>query len=217
MIKNVFWDMDGTLIDSSPGICESLKETCIRLGYDEPDYHVLRSCIGPPFSESLIPILKIKEEDVDEFIRIYRKIYDEEGQYKNCIIYKGVEEAVKRLASTGYSLTLASSKNEVACRLIMDYLGLDKYFTSVVGSSMDRRVETKTEVIEECFARSPWQKKDETVLIGDTPFDVIGATNAGIIPIAVTYGFSDVNKLKESGASLIFDTIEDVVKYIESH
>lgn len=216
MIKNIFWDMDGTIIDSSPGICESLRATCLRLGYEEPEYSVLRSCIGPPFSDSLIPILKIREEDVDKFIATYREIYDS-GQYKNCVFYKGVEDAIKRLAATGYSLTLASSKNEKACNLIMDYLGIDKYFTSVVGSSMDRRVETKVEVIEECFLRAPWQKKDETILIGDTAFDVIGAIKGGITPVAVTYGFSDEDKLREAGANLIFDSIDDVVKYIESH
>lgn len=216
MIKNVFFDLDGTIIDSEPSIIESLEYALTKVGYEVPDYETLLDCIGPPFSYSLPNVLHVRQEDVAELIRVYRDIYDKEN-YKHCTMYPGMEAAFKRLNNSGYAIYLASSKVDSACRSILKYLKVDEYFTQITGSTLDRRVETKEEVINENFRIAPWMRREETVLIGDTRFDIEGALATGITPIGVTYGFNTREELEKAGAKLIFDSIEEVVEYIVSH
>jgi len=43
MIKNIYFDLDGTLVDSAPGIIEGLKRTLVKFGYEIPDYSTLEN------------------------------------------------------------------------------------------------------------------------------------------------------------------------------
>ena len=51
MIKNVYFDLDGTLIDSAPSIITGLKLTLEKFGYDIPDFATLKKCVGLFFSK----------------------------------------------------------------------------------------------------------------------------------------------------------------------
>ena len=79
MIKNVYFDLDGTLVDSAPGIIEGLKITLTKYGYDIPDFATLRKCVGPPFTYSFPNILHIRDEDFHDAVATYRKFYDDEN------------------------------------------------------------------------------------------------------------------------------------------
>lgn len=217
MIKNVFFDLDGTIVDSEPGILEGLKIALTEFGYDIPEYAVLRKCIGPPFLYSFPNLLHIKEADIQPCIDRYRQYYDKENGLFNCSVYDGVEALLQRLVNEGYSLTICSSKPEVTCRKLLKGICLDKYFNDICGSTLDGKIDNKVDVIKLCFKRAPWQKQDETILIGDTKFDVLGAKKAGIDCIGITWGFGTKEDLETTGAAGIFDSCEEVLEYIEKH
>lgn len=213
MIKNVFWDMDGTIIDSSRGVFAGIKYAMKENGYEEPDAAFLNTCIGPPLTNSFMRA-GVPAEEVDKLIESYRSIYDAKVIF-DCDLYPGIPECLKTLSDHGYALTLASSKNEIACKRILDHFDLSKYFVSIVGATMDSKIETKTDVLEECFRRSPWQSRLETVLIGDTKFDAIGAKEAHITCVGISYGFGTVEELMNAGAVACLASPAEVCKYIE--
>lgn len=216
MYKNIYVDMDGTIINSEHGVLHGITYALEQHGYEVPDYPTLRSCIGPPFTYSFPNILHIKDEDFFKVVKTYRDIYDTEVMF-DCEIYPGVAEFLKRMAERGYSITLASSKDEGACRKILEKLNVDQYFTEIVGASIYKKIDTKTLVLEECFNRCPWHKREETVLIGDTRYDVVGAVETGIDCIGVTYGFGTREDLLEHGAKAVFDELTEVAEYIEKY
>jgi len=213
MIENVYFDMDGTIIDSFPGVSTGLVHAMKEFGYEVPDVDTLHKCIGPPFSYSLPNILHIKDEDYDEFVKCYRKIYTEELMLE-CDVYDGVKECLTELKNRGYSITLCSSKPEAACRQILEYHKMTNLFTEIGGASADGRINTKLDVIEECFRRSPWQKREETVLVGDTKYDAEGAREAGIRCIGILWGMGTKEELLAEGAICTLETPKDVVDYI---
>ncbi|MCF0131584.1 MAG: HAD hydrolase-like protein [Pseudobutyrivibrio sp.] len=214
MIKNVFFDFDGVIINSERSIVEGLKYALSNTGYDIPEYSVLKECIGPPFKISMPNILKIKEEDYDEFLTTYRGIYDTKTMYY-CELYDGIEDCLKDLNNRGYSLTICSSKNERACRAIAKHLNIEKYFVDIVGSTPESNIELKSEVINHAFERSPWQNRLETVIVGDTKYDAKGAVEAGITCIGVSYGFGTIDELISNGAVAVLDSPKEVARYIE--
>ncbi len=217
MIKNVFFDLDGTLINTEPGILEGLRIALTEYGYEVPEYGVLKSCIGPPFLYSFPNILHLKEEDVQPAIDRYRRYYDAEDGLFNADVYPGIEDLLESLNKQGYNLMVCSSKPEPTCIKLLKNKGLDKYFTTINGATLDGKIDNKVDVIKLCFSRAPWMKKEETILIGDTKYDAAGASLAGIDCLGVSWGFGENTEMLEAGAALVVDTCQEVADYIESH
>lgn len=217
MIKNVYFDLDGTLVDSAPGIIDGLKVALTKYGYDIPDYVTLRKCVGPPFTYSFPNILHIRAEDFHGAVATYRKFYDDENGMFNAKVYAGIEEVLSDLVKRGYCLFVCTSKPEPTARKLLKELGIDHYFTDICGATLDAKIDTKAEVIELCFERAPWHKREETVLIGDTKYDAEGAKQTGISCIGITWGFGSRWDLEDAGASVIFDYPGEVLDYIEAN
>ena len=217
MIKNIYFDLDGTLIDSAPSIIEGLRITLTRYGYDIPDYGTLRKCVGPPFTYSFPNYLGIKDEDFNDAVATYRHYYDAENGCLNVDLFEGVEELLAALVKRGYCLFVCTSKPEPTAKKILEHLDVAKYFTEICGATLDAKIDTKEQVIKLCFSRAPWHRKEETILIGDTNFDVDGAKAAGIECIGVSWGFDSVEEMLEHGALEVFDYPEEVLDYIESN
>lgn len=215
MIKNVFFDLDGTIVNSESGVHKGIKMALKACGYEEPEYATLRKCIGPPFSYSFPNILHIDPKDFDQAVEIYRKYYDEDGGMFDCEVYDGIEGLLAALVKKGYSLTICSSKPEHACKKLLTELGIAKYFSEICGSSLDGKVNSKEDVINLCFERSPWKHKDETILVGDTKFDAEGASVCDLACLGITWGFGTRDELFEYGAIEVCDTCDEVLDYIE--
>lgn len=216
MIKNIFFDLDGTIVNSSPGVFTGIIQSMVKYGYEEPEISKLMKCIGPPFSYSFPNILGIKDEDYDKIVDNYREYYDNGGMF-NCQVYDGVENLLDELNKRGYSLMICSSKPEHACKKLLEKLGIAKYFTDICGATNDGRIDSKEDVINLCFERAPWKHKDETILIGDTKYDAEGAKICDLTCIGITWGFGSREELFSAGALEVFDTCQEVLTYIEEN
>lgn len=217
MIKNVYFDLDGTLIDSAPSIITCLKKTLEKYGYDVPDYATLLKCVGPPFTKSFPEYLHVRDEDFAEMVAYYRNLYDKENGCLEVDVFEGVEGLLEALVRRGYCLGVCTSKPESTARKILEHLDIEKYFTEICGATLDAKVSTKSQVLELCFKRSPWHLKEETVLIGDTEFDCIGAREVGIDCVGITWGSGTRESLEENGAIAVFDYPDEVLNYIEEY
>ena len=132
-------------------------------------------------------------------------------------LFDGVEGLLAALVKRGYCLFVCTSKPEPTARKILEYLGVDKYFTDICGATLDAKINTKQQVIDLCFERAPWHTKEETLLIGDTKFDADGAKAAGIDCIGVSWGFGSREEMLEHGALEVLDFPSEVLDYIESN
>ena len=121
---------------------------------------------------------------------------------------------IRKLKEKGYVIALASSKPETACRRILEHFSLTSYFDMIVGSTLDGRISTKQEVLEELGRRMEHLNipKEEMCLIGDTAYDVVGANQFGIRCVGVTYGFGTREQLQKAGAYRICDSVEEIGK-----
>ncbi len=212
----VLFDLDGTIIDSFPGITKCVQYALKTQGIEVQDRNELRDFIGPPLKDSFQRRYQFDDETAEFLVKKYRERFDVEGIFEN-ELYPGVEEALRFLKDRGYPLALASSKPEEACRRILEKYGLLAYFDEVVGATLDGKISTKEEVLEEVFRRMDIESPKDCILIGDTIYDVKGAKNAGMDCIAVSYGFGETADLKEAGAVCICKDLEEVVKSIEGY
>ncbi len=215
MTDTVLLDMDGTIIDSGPGIMRCINHTLVHYGMPEAPLEVLRKCVGPPLSETFGKRFGFGDDRVFEAIQVYRAEYNAGGIFE-CDLYPGIKECIKTLHDEGYAVVVTSSKYDAACRRIVEHFELDDYFYDVVGSTGDTKRETKTEVLEAFFEMHPDKKKENAVLIGDTGYDAEGAKNAGIRFVAVTYGYGTRESLEKTDAIALLDSADEIFGIIKS-
>ena len=197
-MKAVLFDLDGTISNSKEGITKSIQYALKHLGIEETDLDKLAPFIGPPLTDSFKKYYDFTPEQTKIAIEKFRERYAPIG-LKECEMYPNVRECLEVLKEQGYVIGLASSKVEKFCKIILEQFGILELFDDVVGATMDGSIATKEEVLEEVFRRWSHIPKSETCLVGDTIFDINGAKEHGIACIAVTFGYGDIQEMKEAG------------------
>jgi phosphoglycolate phosphatase len=208
----VLFDLDGTLSESEPGICGTLKLAIASTGLPVPSDEALRSLIGPPFAIAL-PALGIPADRVDEITAAYRTIYEHTGLYETCL-YAGATEMLERLLDKGCTLALATSKPETSSRRVIEHLGLSDHFTVIGAASDDYLRHTKADVIAHALAQLDLDESADVVMVGDRRFDIEGAAAHGIDAIGVAWGYGSLAELQEAGAWAIADDPGEVVSLV---
>lgn len=211
--KYIFWDFDGTIMNTYPGIIASLTYAMRFLGMEEKREEVLRTFIGPPLRERIPEVFNVNELQTEVAVEKYREHYEAGGMFM-CSPFPGVLDVVETFRKAGYIQVITTSKPEPMCRSILAQKGLTEAFDVIVGASLDGKIDTKREVLEEAFHRLTDAERGEVVLIGDTKYDAIGAREMEIDCIGITYGFGSREELEENQAMAVFDTIEEVQSYL---
>lgn len=211
--KYIFWDLDGTLLDTYEGVSNCVRYALDYYGIHIEDRETLRKFIGPPLRESFPKLAHLPQEYVEEAIVRYRERYHPVGVFE-CRPFDGVAETVEAFRRAGEIQVVSSSKPENMCRKILGKFRMDQWFDEIVGASEDGRIDSKAEVLAEAFRRmrerDPEFSAEDVVLIGDTLFDADGAAQMGIDCLGVSYGFGTRNELLEHGAICVFDSLKEL-------
>ena len=209
MPKTIFFDLDGTLTDSGPGImnCASLMLDHYNFPYDEA---LLRTFIGPPLRVRLEQ-LGFSPEDAAQATKIFRGQYNITGKFENAP-YPGMIDLLKTLKAQGHRLFVATSKPEEMSKEILTKFGLADYFEMICGATLDGSRGKKEDVI--AYLLSLTQGTGEAVMVGDTTYDVIGAAHHGIPTIGVAWGYGKVEDMKAAGAKAIANTMEELLRLL---
>lgn len=217
MYNTILFDLDGTIIDSKEGITKSVQYALSFFGIEEPDLTKLERFIGPPLLNSFMEYYHFSEEDAKNAINFYRKRFAPIGIHEN-VLYPGISKLLSDLKQQNKVVVLATSKPETFAHSILEKYNLISYFNLIVGSTLDNKRTAKSDIIEDVFHRLNYSKeeKQHCVMIGDRMHDIIGASACHIDSIGVRYGFAKENELESMNPNYIFDTIEDLSKFLLS-
>lgn len=208
----ILFDMDGTLIDSEPGILASLKETLKILGIEKYDANYLRKFLGPPLKESFMSYLHMEESEAEAAVKIFRDRYSNEGIHKSKL-YEGIKEILVYLFGK-YNLFIATSKPTPYTEVIAKELDIHQYFRGIVGSNLDNSRGKKGEVIQYILDKFFILDKSQSLMIGDKAQDLIGARECGIDAAGVSYGYGTIEELSSQKPVIIFDSPEEIIEYL---
>lgn len=180
----ILFDVDGTLIDSAPGILNTLQEVFDKMGVDTSSIN-LRRYIGPPLRKTFGE--HFTGEDVERATELYRKSYAVKGSHE-CALYNGVPEMLRRLRAAGLVVCTATSKPTQVVEPILQEQGIAQLIDFIGGASMDESRDTKTDVVRYVLAQ-PLLKGKRVLMVGDRDDDMRGAAECGIDAAAVLYGY----------------------------
>lgn len=185
--KYLFFDLDGTLTDSMPGITRSVRYALERLGIEVPDLQSLVRFVGPPLKESFMTFYGMTAAEAERAIALTREYFVPKGMFEN-ELYAGVPELLDATRRTGCVNVMATSKPEPFARQIAAHFGIDTRFELISGSSLDGSRTTKAEVIGHAL-RTLGITPEEAVMIGDRRHDIEGAAATG--PVRQGAGAAD--------------------------
>ena len=212
-MESVFFDLDGTLINSEMGVTRSVVYTLEKFGIEETDRAKLLKFLGPPLTYSFKTFYGFDAEDADRAVAYYRERYRSIGIHEN-EVYDGIPELLASLKQSGKKLFVATSKPEHFAKAILSELGLDIYFDGIYGSTLDESRNTKDKVLEYAIAESGITDKSRAVMVGDRYHDVEGAKKNGIDCIGVLFGFGDREELLGAGAVSVVETAYELEKIL---
>jgi phosphoglycolate phosphatase len=193
--KNILFDLDGTLIDSAPGIEESFYIAYVKVYNKECPLNIL-TFIGPPIDQVLKAVNgEINLDTINRFVDTFKQHYDNKG-YKKSKLYDDVESVLEDLLEKKMNVFIATNKRLKPTKLILDYLSIDKYFNGIYSPDiLEVQFKNKTDLVSHLLEINKLQSS-ETIMIGDTMHDGIAADENNLDFALVEYGYGEYKKSK---------------------
>ena len=211
-VKNVLFDLDGTLIDSSQGIFSSINYAMKKMNHPLLSQELLKSFIGPPLLDSFVRI-GFSNEKAIEAVQYYRENYHHFGMYQ-VKPYPEIEKVLNRLSST-HHLYLTTSKPEYFAVKILQHLNFTSFISGVYGADLEGKLSQKADVIHYALTNESILVT-ETLMVGDREHDIKGANENGIDGLGVLYGFGDKKELLDAGAICTVERPIDLLEIFEN-
>lgn len=199
---HAFFDLDGTLIDSSPGITHSVQYALAHCGITPPPEEELTCFIGPPLLDSFCKYFGMTREEGLRAVELYRENYRAGGMLE-CRAYDGIRRLLETLTKHGIVPVLATCKPTCFAEQILIHLDLRRYFAFVSGPELDGTRGEKFEVIAHAIEQLELDESASILMIGDRDNDVLGAAVHGIDCAGVLWGFGSRKELQSACASFL--------------
>lgn len=197
----LFFDLDGTITDSLPGIEFSIRESFSSIGFPllEKD---IRRYIGPGIRTILRNIEPgLSNQDMERMVLAYRNSYDTTGCLRSAL-YTGVSETLRRLLMEGMQLFIVTNKPSLATRNLLNHFGLAALFREIASpDSRSPSYPSKSEMLIDLITRYRVDV-ERACMIGDTAEDMAAARDANIAFVHSAYGYgtlttSEVDSIQE--------------------
>ena len=209
MPRAILLDLDGTLIDSRPGIAASCEAALRALGHTPDPSFDVTPLIGPPLPQVISRLLERYGDDrVDAGIAAYRAHYGEVGLHQ-AAVYPGIVDALRLLSARATCFVVTSKRSLYAVRIIGG-LGLADRFRGVYGTEPDGSLDDKADLIAAVLRTEGLAARD-TAMVGDRSHDMVGARANFVRPVGVLWGYGSRTELEAAGADALLAAPADLV------
>lgn len=193
-ISAVFFDLDGTLLDSQRGIIESFRRACAETGIGPlpPDEAIARE-IGPPFEVLLRNLgFELPPEQFERFVARYRAHYWDLGPQLSPP-FEGIPEVLEELSRLkdripGFVVGVATNKLTPVAQRVLEHVGLGPYFDVIQGLEPGLRPKPAPDILLRALSRSG-ARPANCLFVGDTGSDLLTARAAGTQCGLAAYGY----------------------------
>ena len=206
----ILFDVDGTLIDSAPGILHTLEEVFLAMGVDTAQLD-LRRYLGPPLRRTFAEHFASAEQ-IEQATQMYRDSYHVKGSHE-CAPYPGAAQMLRQLKDAGLILCTATSKPTQVVTSILQEQGLADLFDFIGGASMDESRDTKTDVVRYVLSQ-PLLTGKRVLMVGDRAEDLRGAADCGLSAAAALYGYGSRAECEPFAPVFYADSCAALTQYI---
>jgi len=191
--KLFVFDWDGTLMDSQAHIVASFQSSIRDLALPPKDDNEIKNIIGLGMKEAINALFPQGDDSFHVLLmERYRYHYLIDSQSRS-ELYPGAHEALEKLTQLGHLLAVATGKGKTGLKRVLKETGLGPFFHSTRcadETSSKPHPQMLLEIMEELD-----MQPDETLMIGDTEYDLEMASNAGVASLAVSTGVHERERL----------------------
>jgi phosphoglycolate phosphatase len=204
-VKTVIFDFDGTIADSFEtflGIFEEIAARPERLTPSE-----VKDLRGKSMGQ-IVEYLKIKRWQIPRYVLKAKKLIAIRiGGIKT---FSGMPETLKQLDEAGHRMFILSTNSSKTIDAFLRANDLDGYFIKVYG---DIGLRSKSSALKKIIKKEKLKATD-CAYVGDEVRDVVAAKKAGIMSVAVSWGFNYPTALKQAGPSALAAEPKDLIKIL---
>jgi len=196
----VLFDLDGTLVDAFTTIYRAYCHTLRELGRPEPTPTQVRRSVGGGLENAMAHF--VPEELVPEACRIH-VAFTERIMLEDPVLYDGADGLVRALRAQHVKTGVLTNKIGDHARAILSHLGIADQLDLILGARDCPWRKPTAEFTAEALRRMD-SDASRCCLIGDSPFDIATASNAGFPCLCVTTGTHDERALRAAGAGAVY-------------
>jgi pyrophosphatase PpaX len=211
MLKAVLFDFDGTIVDTTELIHQSMRRATSEILGRTPSREVLLANVGQPLPRQME---LLDPERAEELLASYR-LHNEELHEDLIEAFPNVEASLARLRDAGLRLAVVTSKRRFSLEMALDSF-------PVLRDAVDAFV-TMEDTTEHKPHPAPLLKglellgdvpPDRAAYVGDSPFDVAAAHAAGMLSVAVSWGVFTEEDLREAEPDRLFKDLDSAVEFL---
>lgn len=213
-VSAIFFDLDGTLVDSVPDLTAAVNVMLRQLGLPAREEAQVRTWVGNGMDNLLHRALTndmAGQAEPELFARakpLYKAAYaDHISVYSE--LYPGVREGLAELRDAGFPMACVTNKLVEFALPLLKQLGIDHFFATVVGGECIPRPKPAPDALLLCAERLK-VPVDRGLMVGDSLNDVGAARNAGCSVVCVPYGYNHGRDIREARPDVVIDSIAEL-------
>lgn len=205
MIKAVLFDVDGTLVDSNDLHAAAWREAFSHFDIELP-FDEIRQQIGKG-GDNLMPTLLAPEQlkAKGEAIEAHRSELFGRDYLPRAAPFPGVRDLFEKLFGAGIKIVLATSARQAELDFHRSLIGSEDFIHAATSRDDVDHSKPCPDIFEAALGKLSPLRADQVIVVGDTPWDMKAAGNAGMKAVAVRCGGFSETELRESGAAAIYD------------
>ncbi|MDQ2893534.1 MAG: HAD-IA family hydrolase [Pseudomonadota bacterium] len=205
MTRLAVFDCDGTLVDSQANICVAMEEAFAVAGRPPPDRRAIRRIVGLSLVEAVRTLLPHDNDALHRRMAAdYKQAYYRmrtTGALADEPLFDGIAAVLATLAADGWLLGVATGKSDRGLAHILAAHAIADRFVTL--QTADRHPSKPDPAMLIAAMDEAGVSPHDTVMIGDTSFDMTMAKAAGARPVGVAWGYHDADDLTDAGAVVI--------------
>lgn len=210
-MKTLVIDFDGTLADTRAGIVKTVAATLEAMSLTPVSEDRIVPLIGLPLIETFVRAAGMSDiVQARRAVEVYRELFEDIAP-DMISLFPEVKETLCELHRAGVTITVASSRGRNSLMSLERRLGIDKYITLTLGEDDVERKKPAPDMVLRILELTGTAAAD-TLVVGDTAFDIAMGRDAGCTTCGVTYGNQSREQLLAEGADHVTDHFGTVVE-----
>lgn len=220
-VSTVFFDLDGTLVDSIPDLAHAIDASLTELGLPVAEVERVRLWVGQGAGRLVEQALSfatgadditLDDELAQHALQLFLKHYQHSAQCS--VLYPNVLTTLEQLKAHSYRLVLITNKPSQFVPDLLAHLSIDKYFELVLGG--DSLAKAKPHPMPLLHAMDVFAlQAEQCIMVGDSGNDVYAAEAAGLASVCVTYGYNHGHNPKELPATWFIDDMAQLLELLK--
>jgi phosphoglycolate phosphatase len=212
-VRLIVFDCDGTLVDSQATIVTCARAAFVAEGLTPPAPEAVRRIVGLSLLEAMLELLAVPDPDPALGARLAERYKEAFLAHRarpdfHEALFPGTRELLDALQARDLLLGVATGKAMRGLRHVLERHGLERHFVTL--QTADLHPSKPHPAMLQAAMAETGAAPHETMLVGDTSFDILMARAAAALPVGVSWGNHPAEELVAAGAVRVLDRFEEL-------